>query len=179
VGLSTLSSVCVRWAEVFWGVLPGLFSDTSEAWLLWSNHCRVEGTALAHRQVNSSRVSTRFIHPSYGNRRPKLSKSLITDASKVEWRTAADLRIKFGVTLRTSTVRGSPIPLIVSSLKLQSIRESSDCHFHRRPRKADRVGRRQRVYTLRQAYPCSWRLSQETPGPWCRPRERFHVPRSR
>ncbi|KAF9790471.1 hypothetical protein BJ322DRAFT_1104126 [Thelephora terrestris] len=35
--------------------------------------------------------------------RTKLSKSLATDASKLEWRTAADLRIKFGVTLRTST----------------------------------------------------------------------------
>ncbi|KAF9648828.1 hypothetical protein BDM02DRAFT_3143619 [Thelephora ganbajun] len=35
--------------------------------------------------------------------RTKLSKALITDASKIEWRTAADLRIKFGVTLRTNT----------------------------------------------------------------------------
>lgn len=29
----------------------------------------------------------------------------MSDTSKLEWRTAADLRIKFGVTLRTSTVR--------------------------------------------------------------------------
>lgn len=29
----------------------------------------------------------------------------MTDTSKLEWMTAADLRIKFGVTLRTSTVR--------------------------------------------------------------------------
>ncbi|KAG2147680.1 hypothetical protein DEU56DRAFT_785385 [Suillus clintonianus] len=33
--------------------------------------------------------------------RTKLSKSLITDASKLEWRTAADLKIKYGTTLRT------------------------------------------------------------------------------
>ncbi|KIJ14286.1 hypothetical protein PAXINDRAFT_12937 [Paxillus involutus ATCC 200175] len=32
--------------------------------------------------------------------RPKLSKALITDASKLEWRTAADLKIKYGTTLR-------------------------------------------------------------------------------
>ncbi|TFL04019.1 hypothetical protein BDV98DRAFT_563426 [Pterulicium gracile] len=33
--------------------------------------------------------------------RTKLSKALITDASKLEWRNAADLKIKYGVTLRT------------------------------------------------------------------------------
>ncbi|KAH7927971.1 hypothetical protein BV22DRAFT_1031309 [Leucogyrophana mollusca] len=33
--------------------------------------------------------------------RTKLSKALITDPSKVEWRTAADLKIKYGTTLRT------------------------------------------------------------------------------
>ncbi|KAF8842076.1 FAD/NAD(P)-binding domain-containing protein [Paxillus ammoniavirescens] len=32
--------------------------------------------------------------------RPKLSKALITDPSKLEWRTAADLKIKYGTTLR-------------------------------------------------------------------------------
>ncbi|KAI0067379.1 flavoprotein [Artomyces pyxidatus] len=32
--------------------------------------------------------------------RTKLSKALITDASKLEWRTAADLKIKYGTTLR-------------------------------------------------------------------------------
>ncbi|RDB26297.1 Apoptosis-inducing factor 1 [Hypsizygus marmoreus] len=32
--------------------------------------------------------------------RTKLSKALITDASKLEWRTAADLKIKFGTTIR-------------------------------------------------------------------------------
>ncbi|KII89745.1 hypothetical protein PLICRDRAFT_107672 [Plicaturopsis crispa FD-325 SS-3] len=35
--------------------------------------------------------------------RTKLSKALITDASKVELRTAADLKIKYGTTLRTGT----------------------------------------------------------------------------
>jgi apoptosis-inducing factor 3 len=34
--------------------------------------------------------------------RTKLSKALVTDASKLEWRNAADLRIKYGTTLRTS-----------------------------------------------------------------------------
>ena len=124
-----------------------------------------------------SRFFIRFVHLPNGICRPKLSKSLITDVSKVEWRTAADLRIKFGVTLRTSTVRGSPTPPIASSLKVQSIRKPPDCHIHRRSRKADRIGRRQGIYPLRQAHPCSWRLSQETSGPWCRPRERFYFPR--
>ena len=81
-----------------------LISDVSEAWLHWSDHSRVEGTALAHRQVNP-RDFTRLTPSSNRNCRTKLSKSLATDASKLEWRTAADLRIKFGVTLRTSTVR--------------------------------------------------------------------------
>lgn len=33
-----------------------------------------------------------------------MSKALITDASKLEWRTAADLKIKYGTTLRIGTV---------------------------------------------------------------------------
>jgi apoptosis-inducing factor 3 len=33
--------------------------------------------------------------------RTKLSKALISDPAKLEWRSAADLRIKYGVTLRT------------------------------------------------------------------------------
>jgi len=113
VGPSTPSSVCVRCAGVP-TVLPLLVSDVSEAWLRRSNHRRVEGTSFAHRQVNNPRIPTHFTRSSNGNCRPKLSKSLITDTSKVEWKTAADLRIKFGVTLRTSTVRGSPTPLIAS-----------------------------------------------------------------
>jgi NADPH-dependent 2,4-dienoyl-CoA reductase/sulfur reductase-like enzyme/nitrite reductase/ring-hydroxylating ferredoxin subunit len=36
--------------------------------------------------------------------RTKLSKALITDASKLEWRTAADLKIKYGTTLRIGTI---------------------------------------------------------------------------
>ena len=36
--------------------------------------------------------------------RTKLSKALITDASKLEWRTQAELQAKYGVVLRTSTV---------------------------------------------------------------------------
>lgn len=35
--------------------------------------------------------------------RTKLSKALITDASKLEWRTLADLKIKYGTTLRVGT----------------------------------------------------------------------------
>ena len=36
--------------------------------------------------------------------RTKLSKALITDVSKVEYRTAADLKIKYGTNLRTGVV---------------------------------------------------------------------------
>lgn len=36
--------------------------------------------------------------------RTKLSKALITDASKIEWRTPADLKIKYNTTLRTDAV---------------------------------------------------------------------------
>jgi hypothetical protein len=46
--------------------------------------------------------STRF--------RTKLSKALITDASKLEWRTPADLKIKYGTTLRVGTVGLPSIP---------------------------------------------------------------------
>ncbi|OBZ72306.1 Apoptosis-inducing factor 1 [Grifola frondosa] len=35
--------------------------------------------------------------------RTRLSKALVTDASKLEWRSAAELQAKFGVALRTST----------------------------------------------------------------------------
>ncbi|EPQ52733.1 hypothetical protein GLOTRDRAFT_64447 [Gloeophyllum trabeum ATCC 11539] len=35
--------------------------------------------------------------------RTKLSKALITDASKLEWRTPADLKIKYGLSMRTGT----------------------------------------------------------------------------
>lgn len=43
--------------------------------------------------------------------RTKLSKALITDASKLEWRTPADLKIKYGTVLRTGTV-GLPSTLL-------------------------------------------------------------------
>lgn len=36
--------------------------------------------------------------------RTKLSKALVTDASKIEWKSAADLKIKYGANLRTSVV---------------------------------------------------------------------------
>ena len=36
--------------------------------------------------------------------RPKLSKALITDPGKLEWRTAADLKIRYGTTLRLGVV---------------------------------------------------------------------------
>lgn len=39
--------------------------------------------------------------------RTKLSKALITDSSKIEWRSAADLKIKYGVTLRTGVTANS------------------------------------------------------------------------
>jgi hypothetical protein len=34
----------------------------------------------------------------------KLSKALITDASKIEWKSPADLKIKFGTTIRIGVV---------------------------------------------------------------------------
>lgn len=43
-----------------------------------------------------------------------MSKELITDASKLEWRTAADLKIKYGTTLRIGTV-GLPSTLLLST----------------------------------------------------------------
>lgn len=36
--------------------------------------------------------------------RTKLSKTLMSDASKLEWRTPADLRIKYGTILRVGVV---------------------------------------------------------------------------
>ena len=100
-------------------LLPMSISDGSQAWLRRPYHRRIEGTALADRQV-ITRVFVHSVHLSNGNCRTKLSKSLVTDVSKVEWRTAADLRIKFGVTLRTSTVRVSPTLLITSSLTINA-----------------------------------------------------------
>jgi hypothetical protein len=37
--------------------------------------------------------------------RTKLSKALITDPTKIEWRTAADLKIKYGTNIRLGVVR--------------------------------------------------------------------------
>jgi hypothetical protein len=45
--------------------------------------------------------------------RTKLSKALITDVSKLEWRTPADLKIKYGTALRIGTV-GLPSILLRS-----------------------------------------------------------------
>ena len=111
----SLREVCMQEVSM---VLPVSISDGCKAWLRRSNHRRVEGTVLAHRQVTASRVVIHLIQLSNGTCRPKLSKSLVTDVSKVEWRTAADLRIKFGATLRTSTVRGSPALFTASSLRV-------------------------------------------------------------
>jgi hypothetical protein len=59
--------------------------------------------------------------------RTKLSKALITDASKLEWRTAADLKIKYGTTLRIGTVGLSSILfLFYASTSLET-----DCHVRR------------------------------------------------
>ena len=105
-----------------------LVSDIPEAWVHWSNHRRVKGTALAHRQVDPC-IFVHVVYPSNGECRTKLSKSLATDASKLEWRTAADLRIKFGVTLRTSTVRGSGSPHSIMS-NVQATGNPLDRHHH-------------------------------------------------
>lgn len=52
-------------------------------------------------------MSPDFISPkisSLSRFRTKLSKALITDPSKLEWRTPADLKIKYGTSLRIGTV---------------------------------------------------------------------------
>jgi hypothetical protein len=54
------------------------------------------------------------IEDPYGSSRTKLSKALITEASKLEWRTAADLKIKYGTTLRIGTV-GLPSTHLLST----------------------------------------------------------------
>lgn len=41
--------------------------------------------------------------------RTKLSKALITDPAKIEWRSAADLKIRYGTTLRLGVVRYSTL----------------------------------------------------------------------
>lgn len=43
--------------------------------------------------------------------RTKLSKALITEASKLEWRTPADLKIKYGTTLRVGTASLPSVPI--------------------------------------------------------------------
>jgi hypothetical protein len=55
--------------------------------------------------------------------RTKLSKALITDASKLEWRTPADLKIKYGTALRIGTVGLHPFPCSPYQYKLESERD--------------------------------------------------------
>ncbi|OAX37776.1 hypothetical protein K503DRAFT_800988 [Rhizopogon vinicolor AM-OR11-026] len=52
-----------------------------------------------HGYSGNITVLSKETHPPID--RTKLSKALITDSSKIEWRTAADLKIKYGTTLRT------------------------------------------------------------------------------
>ncbi|KAJ8586931.1 hypothetical protein M405DRAFT_882996 [Rhizopogon salebrosus TDB-379] len=52
-----------------------------------------------HGYSGNITVLSKETHPPID--RTKLSKALITDPSKIEWRTAADLKIKYGTTLRT------------------------------------------------------------------------------
>jgi hypothetical protein len=64
VGLFTLLSAYVRYVGGFYGtsrVPPVLVSDAPEAWLYRSDHRRIKGTALAHRQVNLG-VCSYFAH---------------------------------------------------------------------------------------------------------------------
>ncbi|KAH7912323.1 hypothetical protein BJ138DRAFT_1134802 [Hygrophoropsis aurantiaca] len=51
-----------------------------------------------HRYPENITVLSKETYPPID--RTKLSKALITDPSKIEWRTAADLKIKYGTTLR-------------------------------------------------------------------------------
>jgi apoptosis-inducing factor 3 len=45
----------------------------------------------------------------------------VTDASKLEWRTAADLKIKYGTALRIGTVGLPSIPLLSTSAWKQAV----------------------------------------------------------
>jgi len=54
-----------------------------------------------HGYSGNITVLSKETHPPID--RTKLSKALITDSSKIEWRTAADLKIKYGTTLRTDS----------------------------------------------------------------------------
>jgi apoptosis-inducing factor 3 len=55
--------------------------------------------------------------------RTKLSKALITDPTKLEWRSAADLRIKYGINLRTG-VEVTSVDLKNKSVVLDSGKET-------------------------------------------------------
>jgi hypothetical protein len=55
--------------------------------------------------------------------RTKLSKALITDASKLEWRTPADLKIKYGTALRIGTVGLTSISCDLYQYQLESERD--------------------------------------------------------
>jgi apoptosis-inducing factor 3 len=52
--------------------------------------------------------------------RTKLSKALVTDPSKLEWRSPADLKIKYGTILRTGAVRLSTFSTYVRFIDLVS-----------------------------------------------------------
>ena len=60
-------------------------------------------------------------------RRTKLSKALITDPTKIEWRTAADLKIKYGTNIRLGVVR---FIIAMGSLDL-NVLAGSDVRRHR------------------------------------------------
>ena len=48
--------------------------------------------------------------------RTKLSKALITDPAKIEWRSAADLKIKYGTNIRLGVVCNLMLPNVGSCL---------------------------------------------------------------
>ena len=72
--------------------------------VLWSHHHHFERISFPNRQVISllTLLLRRLLNSCLY--RTKLSKALVADPAKLELRTAADLRIKLGTTLRTSTV---------------------------------------------------------------------------
>ncbi|KAG6817164.1 hypothetical protein H0H87_012125 [Tephrocybe sp. NHM501043] len=75
--------------------------QTVETWLQVSHHNSLEGDIYSHRQVAPyffDAINGKANN--YTTSRTKLSKALITDPSKVEWKTAGEYKIKYGTTIR-------------------------------------------------------------------------------
>lgn len=81
-----------------------LIYESFSAWIQGSHHRSFKGEARPYRPVCMP-----LLMPGCKTHKlvssTKLSKALITDPSKLEWRSPADLRIKYGTILRVGVVR--------------------------------------------------------------------------